>query len=182
MFIAAILTVDLFGDHNGDDGARGVTPPAATTPSVATSPSGRTPASSSPAPANQASTAAVTPADHSSAAAVTPADHSSAAAATRADAGAPQVVYEVTASGSGNIGSIAYTDQDGDIIRRHGVPLPWRTTFPVGSQRHPLVLDAQRKGGSDTGPVTCTITVAGKVLATTTAEGRYGAPLCSGSA
>ncbi|GIE80715.1 hypothetical protein Aph02nite_66650 [Actinoplanes philippinensis] len=169
VFLAAILAVDLFGDHDGDDGARGVTPPAATTPSVAASPSDRTPASSSPAPADRASTAAATPADRSPAAAP-------------ADAGGPLVVYEVTASGSGNIGSIAYTDQDGDIIRRNGVPLPWRTTFPAGSQRHPLVLDAQRKGGGDAGPVTCTITVAGKVLATTTAEGRYGAPLCSGSA
>lgn len=100
---------------------------------------------------------------------------------TSADASPPQVVYEVTASGSRNTGSVSYTDQDGDIIRRNGIPLPWRTTFPVGTQRKPLVLIAQRKGGGDAGPVTCTITVGGKLLAATTADGVYAAPQCSGS-
>jgi hypothetical protein len=99
---------------------------------------------------------------------------------TSAAVRAPEVVYEVTASGSGNTGSVAYTDQDGDIIRRNGIPLPWRTTFPAGTQRKPLVIDAQRKGGGDAGPVTCTITVGGKVLAVTTNKGRYAAALCSG--
>ncbi|MEU4163339.1 MmpS family transport accessory protein [Actinoplanes sp. NPDC026670] len=93
-----------------------------------------------------------------------------------------QVVYEITASGAKNTGSIAYTDQDGQIIRRNGIPLPWRTTFTAGDQRKPLILDAQRKGGGDAGPMTCTITVDGKVLASTTAEGRYASALCSGSA
>jgi hypothetical protein len=90
----------------------------------------------------------------------------------------PQVVYEVTASGSGNTGSVSYTDEDGEIIRRNGIPLPWRTTFPAGTQRHPLVLEAQRKGGGDGGPVTCTITMGGKEVARTTAEGRYAYALC----
>jgi hypothetical protein len=93
----------------------------------------------------------------------------------------PEVVYEVTASGSGNTGSISYTDQDGQIIRRNGIPLPWRTTFRAGTRRQPLILDAQRKNGGDAGPVTCTITVGGKELASTTAEGRYASALCSGS-
>ncbi|GIE34014.1 hypothetical protein Ait01nite_070590 [Actinoplanes italicus] len=88
------------------------------------------------------------------------------------------VVYEVTASGSGNTGSISYTDEDGEIIRRNGIPLPWRTTFPVGTQRHPLVLEAQRKSGGDNGPVTCTITVDGKEVTRTTAAGRYAYALC----
>jgi hypothetical protein len=105
-----------------------------------------------------------------------------AAPATSADtAAAPQVVYQVTASGSRNVGSVSYTDQDGDIIRLSGIPLPWRVTFPVGGQRHPLVLIAQRKGGGDAGPVTCTITLDGKLLSSTTANGRYAAPQCSGS-
>jgi hypothetical protein len=90
------------------------------------------------------------------------------------------VVYEVTASGSRNTGSVEYTDQDGEIIRLSGIPLPWRTTFPVGPDWKPLVLIAQRKGGGDAGPVTCTITVDGKLTASTTAHGRYAAPQCSG--
>lgn len=73
------------------------------------------------------------------------------------------------ASGSRNTGSVSFTDQDGDIIRRNGIPLPWRLTFPVGAQRKPLV------------PVTCTITVNGRLLASTTANGRYAATPCSGS-
>jgi hypothetical protein len=93
---------------------------------------------------------------------------------------APVVVYEVTASGSRNTGDVSYTDQDGDIIRRNGIPLPWRITFPAGPQRIPLVLVAQRKGGGDAGPVTCTITEGGKLLASTTQRGRYAAPQCSG--
>jgi hypothetical protein len=48
-------------------------------------------------------------------------------------------------------------------------------------QRKPLVFIAQRKGGGDAGPVTCTITVDGKLLASTTADGQYAAPECSGS-
>jgi hypothetical protein len=87
----------------------------------------------------------------------------------------------VTASGKRNVGSVSYTDQDGEIIRLNGIPLPWRITFAVDGQRKPLVLIAQRKGGGDAGPVTCTITVDGKLLSSTTADGRYAAPQCSGS-
>jgi hypothetical protein len=76
---------------------------------------------------------------------------------------------------------VSYTDQDGEIIRRNGIPLPWRTTFPVGAQRKPHVQIAQPKGGGDAGPVTCTITVNGKLLASTTATGKYAASQCSGS-
>ncbi|MEU4689766.1 MmpS family transport accessory protein [Actinoplanes sp. NPDC023714] len=90
-----------------------------------------------------------------------------------------QVIYEVTASGSGNVGSVSFTDQDGDIIRRGGIPLPWRTTF-TADRRSPLVLHAQRKAGGDAGPVSCSITVDGKVIANTTEQGRYAAPQCSG--
>jgi len=87
------------------------------------------------------------------------------------------VVYVVTA-GNGDSGSVQYTDQDGDIIRRGGIDLPWRVTFQVTGDRHPLVLIAQRHQGG-TGPVTCSITVDGKVLSTATQTGRYGAPECS---
>jgi hypothetical protein len=97
-----------------------------------------------------------------------------------ATAGATTVVYEVTASGSRNTGSVTYTDRDGEIIRLHGIHLPWRITFPAGG-RKPLVLLAQRKSGGDTGPVTCTITVDGKLLSSTTAHGRYASAQCSGS-
>jgi hypothetical protein len=92
------------------------------------------------------------------------------------------VTYEVTVSGSHNVGSVQYTDRDGDIIRRGGVPLPWRLSFRVTGQRHPLVLITQRKGGGDTGPVTCSITAGGKVLSTATQTGRFAAPECSASA
>jgi hypothetical protein len=88
-----------------------------------------------------------------------------------------RVTYEVTAIGSDNTGSVSFTDQDGDIIRRNGIPLPWRTTFTIGD-RPPLVLHAQRKDGGDNGPVTCTITLDGKVLSSSTEKGRYAAPQC----
>jgi hypothetical protein len=118
--------------------------------------------------------------DPSAAVTVVPTVSPAAQPATSAVAAAV-VVYEVTASGSRNTGSVSYTDQDGDIIRRSGIPLPWRVTFRVGAQRKPLVLIAQRKGGGDGGPVTCTITAGGKLLASTTATGKYAAPQCSGS-
>lgn len=88
------------------------------------------------------------------------------------------VVYEVKSSGPDDIGSIEYTDQDGDIIRRGGVPFPWRTTFTVTGDHRPLVLMAQRKKG-DTGPVTCSITFGEKVLTTVTQTGRYASAQCS---
>jgi hypothetical protein len=91
----------------------------------------------------------------------------------------PQVVvYEVTSGGAGDIGSIEYTDQDGDIIRRGGVPLPWRVTFTVTGDHHRFVLLAQRKKGG-AGEVTCSITVGEKVLTTVTQTGRCAAPQCS---
>lgn len=104
-------------------------------------------------------------------AAPAPAVPASPAVATRT------VVYAVTA-GIGDIGSVQYTDQDGDVISRGGIDLPWRVTFHVTGDRHALVLIAQRKRGGD-GPVTCSITVDGKVLSRTTETGRYGAPECS---
>jgi hypothetical protein len=87
------------------------------------------------------------------------------------------VVYVVTA-GTGDVGSVQYTDKDGDIISRGGIDLPWRVTFHVTGERHAFVLIAQRKRGG-TGPVTCSITVDGKVLSKATETGRYGAPECS---
>jgi MmpS family membrane protein len=92
---------------------------------------------------------------------------------------AGEVVYELTAGGARNVGSVAYTDQDGDIIRDGAVTLPWRVTFRMVGRKKPLVLVAQRKKGG-TGPVTCTITLGGKVLSTDTETGRYAAPQCSG--
>jgi Mycobacterium membrane protein len=90
-----------------------------------------------------------------------------------------QVVYLVTAGGAGDVASIDYTDQNRDIIRRSGVPVPWRTTFRLaGTDRPPLVLDAQRKRGG-TGPLTCTISLGGKVLSTTTATGRFASAQCA---
>jgi hypothetical protein len=90
------------------------------------------------------------------------------------------VVYEVTASGSGNFGDVEYIDQDNQIIRRGGIPLPWRVEFDT-TQRHPnFILHGQRKAGGDGGPVTCRITVDGKILDETTATGQYAAPQCIG--
>jgi hypothetical protein len=91
------------------------------------------------------------------------------------------VIYEVTSSGGGT-GSVQYTDQDGDIVRRSGIPLPWRLQFTTTKPRPVLVLITQRHSGGDGGPVTCRITANGKVLSETTATGRYAAPECSGSA
>jgi hypothetical protein len=152
LLIAVPLVIDRFQDDG--PGRRAVGPVATTAPAS------RQPETAKTAAAGETATAGPAPS---------------------VQAPAPEVVYEVTASGSGNTGSISYTDEDGQIIRRNGVPLPWRTTFRAGTQWQPLVLDAQRKNGGDAGPVTCTITVGGKVLASTTAEGRYASALCSGS-
>jgi hypothetical protein len=89
------------------------------------------------------------------------------------------VVYVVTA-GTGDIGSVQYTDQDGDMVSRDGVKLPWRFTFHVNGPRHGFVLIAQRKQGGS-GSVSCSITVDGKELSTATHTGRYAAPMCSAS-
>ena len=43
------------------------------------------------------------------------------------------------------------------------------------------VLITQRKSGGDNGPVTCTITVNGKVIDSATNTGQYAAADCSGS-
>lgn len=91
------------------------------------------------------------------------------------------VVYEITLSGSRNIGNVTYRDEDRDTIRLRGIRLPWRLSFTPGEGQHLLLVHAQRKGGGDAGPVTCTITVNGKVLSSTTQTGRYAAPNCSAS-
>jgi hypothetical protein len=185
LFVAGMLAIDRFGS-GGDGDARGSDPSTAAT--AVTTPTGigqeRPPtAGPAPAPVGGVPSANVTTGRQPGEASVSRPDNSAGAAApdTSANAGSPEVVYEVTASGSRNTGSVSYTDQDGEIIRRNGIPLPWRITFPVGAQRKPLVLIAQRKGGGDAGPVTCTITVDGKLLASTTANGAYAAPQCSGS-
>jgi hypothetical protein len=162
LFIAGMLARDQFGaGPNGDRDAAGPAPstaaPAATVAPVV---------ERQPAPQGSGVPAGERPVE------------ATGAAASRA--GGPVVVYEVTASGSRNTGSVSYTDQDGDIIRLNGIALPWRVTFPVRGQRKPLVLIAQRKNGGDAGLVTCTITLGGKLLSSTTADGRYAAPQCSG--
>jgi hypothetical protein len=101
-----------------------------------------------------------------------------AAPATAMLGGPKTVVYVVQSSGRADLGSIEYTDADGDIIRHSGIPLPWRLTFTVTGDRPPLVLIAQRKDGDD-GAVTCSITYDDKILATATQTGRYAAPQCS---
>ncbi|MFC7531712.1 MmpS family transport accessory protein [Actinoplanes sp. GCM10030250] len=163
LFIAGMLALDQFGP--GDDDAKQSAPSTGTktVPTDAATAQVRAPTTG----------ARVTPS--AGVAAATP-----SAAVAAANAGAPEVVYEVTASGSRNRGSVSYTDQDGDIIRRNGIPLPWRVTFPASADYKPLVLIAQRTGGGDAGPVTCTITLDGKLLASTTADGKYAAPQCSG--
>jgi hypothetical protein len=184
LFVAGMLAVDLFGlDDDGD--ASGLQPPAGVSagPTRTATGQGQTPAANLPAaPVGGASTDVTTGQQPGATTGGQPGSSTAAAAPeTSADADALEVVYEVTASGSRNVGSVSYTDQDGDIIRRSGIPLPWRITFQAGGQRRPLVLIAQRKGGGDAGPVTCTITLGGKLLSSTTAEGRYAAPQCSGS-
>lgn len=89
------------------------------------------------------------------------------------------VIYEVTSNGPRDVGSVQFTDADGDIIRLGGIRLPWRKTFRVTADRHPLVLIAQRKKGA-AGQVTCSITFDDKLLSKTTRTGRFAAPECSG--
>jgi len=171
LFVAGMLATDQFGPGDDSD-ALGPAPSAGVTAAPTRTGNGQkqTPAADPPA-------ATGSPVE-SSAGAAAPA---ASAPEASANPGAPEVVYQVAASGSRNVGSVSYTDQDGDIIRLSGIPLPWRVAFPRGAQRKPLVLIAQRKRGGDGGPVTCTITLDGKLLSSTTADGKYAAPQCSGS-
>jgi hypothetical protein len=166
LFVAGMLAIQPFGFGDGGD-ALGSDPLTAAT--GASTPTGVEQQRPPAADATTAGQPGAGPVDDST---------GPAAPATSDNAGSPEVVYEVTASGKRNTGRVEYTDQDGDIIRLSGIPLPWRTSFPVDGDGHPLVLIAQRKGGGDSGPVTCTITVGGKVLSSTTATGRYAAPQC----
>jgi hypothetical protein len=168
LFIGGMLAIDQFGSGAGDDGRA----------ALGSGPSTGTSSTPEPVPTSVRSTVpAVAPVGSPSS---EPSNTATASQSASQPAG-PVVIYEVTASGSANTGSVAYTDQDGDIIRRNGIDLPWRVTFRLGTQRKPpLVLISQRTGGGDAGPVTCTITLDGKVLSSTTAEGRYAAPQCSG--
>jgi len=95
-----------------------------------------------------------------------------------AEPAADEVVYLVSSSGKGDVASVQFTDQDRDIIRKGEVSLPWRHTFRTVGDKPPLVVVAQRKHGG-TGPVTCSISLGGKVLATAVQRGRYASPQCS---
>jgi hypothetical protein len=88
------------------------------------------------------------------------------------------VVYLVSSSGKGEVASVQFTDQDRDIVSKGEVSLPWRHTFRTVGDKPPLVVVAQRKQGG-TGPVTCSISLGGKVLATAVQRGRYASPQCS---
>jgi Mycobacterium membrane protein len=170
LFIAGMLAVDQFGGGSGEDND-------AQAPAPSVGADSRTKAAASPAAragGEPVVGASSRPAGTGSVTAP------SAGGGPAPSAGGQIVVYEVTASGSRNTGSVDYTDQNGDIIRLHGIALPWRVTFEVTGQRKPLVLISQRKSGGDAGPVTCTITLDGKLLSSTTADGRYAAPQCSG--
>lgn len=169
LLVAGMLGIDQFGSGDGSD-AQGPDPSAAATTGRARTPAAD-PLGDVGVPAGRQPSAATGSQPGSSA---------GAAPGTSAQPGAREVIYQVTASGSRNVGSVSYTDQDGEIIRLSGIPLPWRTAFPMGVERRPRVLIAQRKRGGDAGPVTCTITVDGKLLSATTADGRYAAPQCSG--
>jgi hypothetical protein len=163
-----LLIMDQFhGDPDGDDPAAS---PTHSTPAVAVAP-GTAVTAASRRPSAQVQPAGTGTDAASAAASGTPSSAPSEAAG-------PRVVYEVTASGGGNIGSVEYTDENGDIIRRGGIPLPWRTSFTPVGRTPPLVVHAQRKGGGDSGPVTCTITVDGKLITSVTQRGKYAAPLC----
>ena len=83
------------------------------------------------------------------------------------------VIYEVTASGSANFGDVTYADESDQLVMRGGIPLPWRIEFDTTLARRSFVINAQRRSGGDNGPVTCRITVDGKVLDETTATGEY---------
>jgi hypothetical protein len=95
-----------------------------------------------------------------------------------AEPAADEVVYLVSSSGKGDVAAVQFTDQDRDIVRRGEVSLPWRLTFRINGDKPPLVVIAQRKRGG-TGPVTCSISLGGKVLATAVQRGRYASPQCS---
>jgi hypothetical protein len=95
-----------------------------------------------------------------------------------AEPAADEVVYLVSSSGKGEVASVQFTDQDRDIVSKGEVSLPWRHTFRTVGDKPPLVVVAQRKQGG-TGPVTCSISLGGKVLATAVQRGRYASPQCS---
>jgi hypothetical protein len=178
VIMLSVLVIDPFGDDPGGDdpAAASSTPAIAAPPAPAASATGRT-ATAQPRPGGAGTDAASGATTGTTTGATSGTSTGTSTGTDEVEPGGPVVVYEVTASGSGNVGSVEYTDQDGEIIRLNGIPLPWRTTFtPRGD--HPLVLITQRKQGGDLGPVTCTVTVDGKVTDRTTARGRYAAPMC----
>jgi hypothetical protein len=187
LFIAGMLAIDQFGSgagnhalgsHPSTGATAGTTPGSAQDPTSTSAPSAGTAGN----PAGGVPSGSTTAGGQPGATGGQPGSSNGAAVpGIGTDASAPVVVYRVTASGKGNTGSVSYTDQDGDIIRRRGIPLPWQTTFRLGPQVKALTLISQRGGGGDAGPVTCTITVAGKVLSSTTAYGPHAATECSGS-
>jgi hypothetical protein len=105
-------------------------------------------------------------------------DAATEAGATPPAGGGTVVLYEVEASGRGNVGTVEYLDKDNELIRRSGIPLPWRLQFTTSHPNFTPMVITQRTGGGDGGPVTCRVTVNGKVTDETTTPGKYAAPMC----
>jgi hypothetical protein len=177
--VVVFLALIAFAATNfvGGRGGNGAAPGTASGPSV-----GAVRARTAPATVRPTSDSAARPAPARTTAWGRPAEDADAQAGypTTASDGT-DVVYAVTASGAGNVGNVTYTDKNGEEVRLDGIKMPWRIEFTVAGQTKPLVLLTQREGGGDLGSVTCTVTVNGKVLSSTTATGQYAAAACSAS-
>jgi hypothetical protein len=83
--------------------------------------------------------------------------------------------YDVTGDGSG---SITYmTDGNASTSQANGASLPWSQDLQIDSFFAPVSVIVQNQSGN--GPVTCTITVDGKVVSQNHATGDYAIASCS---
>ena len=88
-----------------------------------------------------------------------------------------QVTYSIT--GTADSALVTYTVTDGDISQENGISVPWNKSLEIPNDDYRfLSLSAQNSGD---GSITCTISVAGKVVNTNTSTGAYAIASCSAS-
>jgi hypothetical protein len=97
-----------------------------------------------------------------------------------------EVVYEV--EGAGTDASIVYFSfsdgTDSDVQSLDGQALPWTEEFDAtigGEFDFSTFSVTATNGAEDTGPISCTITVDGKVVAEDDSEGEFGTVTCLAS-
>lgn len=86
------------------------------------------------------------------------------------------VKFEVT--GGSKAASITYSTPGFGISQANAQQLPWATELEFHERWEPVSLTAQ-KGDSGSGPITCTVTINGHVVAQNHSDGPYAMTMCS---